>query len=150
MPHFLLHPVGSHGDVHPFVALGKGLRERGHRVTMITAEPFRGVSERNGLEFASTVSNEEYDSLMNHPDLWHPRKGMSVIFNHELMRKYLPVIFGAIRERYVPGQTVAVGGTMAYGARIANEVLGIPSRRFICNRCRVAVWTIHPPRRAES
>ena len=43
MPHFLLVPVGSHGDVHPFVGIGRALRERGHRVTMITAEPVPGL-----------------------------------------------------------------------------------------------------------
>lgn len=43
MPHVLLLPVGSHGDVHPFVGIGKALRDRGHRVTTITSEPFHGL-----------------------------------------------------------------------------------------------------------
>ena len=33
MAHFLLLPVGSHGDIHPFVGIGAGLRARGHRVS---------------------------------------------------------------------------------------------------------------------
>jgi rhamnosyltransferase subunit B len=126
MPHFLLVPVGSHGDVHPFVAIGKSLRERGHRVTMITSEPFRDVAVRNGLDFAATLKTAEYDSMMSHPDLWHPKRGLKVILNRELMQKYLPIMFDAIRQRYEPGKTVAVGGTLAYAARIANEALGIP------------------------
>src|SRR5262245_13237003 len=126
MPHFLLAPVGSHGDVHPFVAIGKGLRERGHRVTMITSEPFRDVATRNGLEFVGTLSTDEYNSMMHHPDLWHPRKGLKAILNRDLMRKYFPVTFGAIRERYEPGKTVAVGGSLGFAARIAHDALGIP------------------------
>ena len=126
MPHFLLTPVGSHGDVHPFVALGKGLLARGHRVTMITAEPFRGVAERNGLTFVPTLSTDDYNALMSHPDLWHPRKGLTVIFNPELMRKTFPIAFQAIRERYEPGQTALVGGTLSYASRIAHEALGVP------------------------
>ena len=126
MPHVLLVPVGSHGDVHPFVGIGRGLRERGHRVTMITSEPFREVAVRNGLEFVPTLSTEDYNSLMHHPDLWNPRKGLRVILNRDVMRKYLPVIFESIRERYERGNTVAVGGSLAYAARIANEALGIP------------------------
>src|SRR4029078_11010317 len=35
-------------------------------------------------------------------------------------------IFDAIRERYEPGNTVAVGGSLAYAARIAHDALGIP------------------------
>jgi UDP:flavonoid glycosyltransferase YjiC (YdhE family) len=126
MPHFLLVPVGSHGDVHPFVGIGKRLRERGHRVTVITSEPFRGVAARNGLEFESTLTTDEYNAMMHHPDLWHPKKGLKVILNRELMQKYLPLTFEAIRQRYEPGKTVAVGGSLAFAARIANEAFGIP------------------------
>jgi UDP:flavonoid glycosyltransferase YjiC (YdhE family) len=126
MPHFLLVPVGSHGDVHPFVGIGQALRARGHRVTMITSEPFRDVALRNGLEFVQTLSSDEYGSMMNHPDLWHPRRGMRIILNRELMRKYLPVIYEAIRERYERGHTVAVGSSLAFSARTAQDALGIP------------------------
>jgi rhamnosyltransferase subunit B len=126
MPHFLLVPVGSHGDVHPFVGIGKALRARGHRVTMITSEPFRDVALRNGFEFVQTLSSDEYGSMMSHPDLWHPRRGMRVILDRELMRKYLPVIYEAIRERYERGHTVAVGSSLAFAGRTAQDALGIP------------------------
>lgn len=126
MPHFLLLPVGSHGDVHPFVAIGVGLRGRGHRVTVITSEPFRGVAERSGLEFVGTVTSEDYQRLMDHPDLWHPRKGLRVLFDHELMRKYYPLVGPIIRDRYEPGNTVALGGSLAFVGRAVTEQLGIP------------------------
>src|SRR5262245_10640223 len=126
MTHFLLAPVGSHGDVLPFMGIGKGLRERGHRVTVITSEPFRDVAVRNGLEFVGTLTADEYDWMANHPDLWHPTKGLKVILNRELMRKSLPIVFEAIRERYEPGKTVAVGSSLAFAARVANEALGVP------------------------
>ena len=99
MPHFLLVPVGSHGDVHPFVAIGKSLRELGHRVTMITSEPFRDVAVRNGMEFVPTLSSDEFSAMTHNPDLWHPKKGLKVILDRKLMQKYYPVIFNAIRER---------------------------------------------------
>src|SRR5207248_558546 len=31
----LLVPIGSHGDVHPFIGIGLALRARGHRVRVI-------------------------------------------------------------------------------------------------------------------
>lgn len=126
MAHFLLLPVGSHGDVHPFIGIGVGLRDRGHRVTVITAEPFRGVAERHGLEFVGTISTDTYNAMTNHPDLWKPMKGLRVVLDKDVMRAYLPVVFEAVRQRYEPGQTVAVGGSLAFAGRIGHDALGIP------------------------
>jgi hypothetical protein len=46
--------VGSRGDVQPFVALGKVLKDTyGHRVRIATHPTFRTFVEENGLEFFS-------------------------------------------------------------------------------------------------
>lgn len=46
--------MGSRGDVQPFVALGKVLKERyHHRVRLATHGTFRSFVEENGLEFFS-------------------------------------------------------------------------------------------------
>ena len=39
-------PVGSSGDVHPFVGLGLALKRRGHSVTLITNGYFQPLAER--------------------------------------------------------------------------------------------------------
>ena len=50
----VIHVVGSRGDVQPFVALGKVLREiHGHRVRLATHGTFKSFVESNGLEFFS-------------------------------------------------------------------------------------------------
>lgn len=43
--------VGTRGDVQPFVALGKGLQDAGHHVTICTSERFRGFIEEHGLSY---------------------------------------------------------------------------------------------------
>ncbi|MDH4118505.1 MAG: glycosyltransferase [Acidimicrobiia bacterium] len=43
--------VGSRGDVEPFVALARGLRERDHQVAVATHERFRDEIEQMGLGF---------------------------------------------------------------------------------------------------
>ncbi|OJD35794.1 glycosyltransferase family 1 protein [Diplodia corticola] len=49
-----IHVVGSRGDVQPFVALGKVLKETyHHRVRLATHPTFRNFVEENGLEFFS-------------------------------------------------------------------------------------------------
>lgn len=46
--------VGSRGDVQPFVALGKVLKDKyGHRIRIATHPTFKNFVEENGLEFFS-------------------------------------------------------------------------------------------------
>lgn len=48
----VIHVVGSRGDVQPFIALGKVLKDNyGHRVRLATHPIFKGFVEENGLEF---------------------------------------------------------------------------------------------------
>eukprot|EP00051_Salpingoeca_urceolata_P011086 m.136731 g.136731 ORF g.136731 m.136731 type:complete len:920 (+) comp16980_c0_seq3:426-3185(+) len=47
----LIMTIGSRGDIQPFVALGKGLQNYGHRVRLAGFEVFRDFVESNGLEF---------------------------------------------------------------------------------------------------
>jgi sterol 3beta-glucosyltransferase len=42
---------GSRGDVEPYVALGKGLREAGHAVRLVTHEDFEQLVVSSGIEF---------------------------------------------------------------------------------------------------
>ena len=48
--HIVLATIGSLGDLHPFLALGKGLRANGHRVTIATSAIFEGNVKAAGLE----------------------------------------------------------------------------------------------------
>ncbi len=48
----LILTVGSRGDVQPYTALGVGLREAGHDVTLATHVPFREFVATHGLDFA--------------------------------------------------------------------------------------------------
>ena len=48
----VIHVVGSRGDVQPFVALGRELKNNyGHRVRLATHGTFKKFVEENGLEF---------------------------------------------------------------------------------------------------
>ncbi|MBL4906640.1 MAG: glycosyltransferase family 1 protein [Sneathiella sp.] len=47
----LILTVGSRGDVQPYLALGKGLSEAGHKVSFCTCDRFRSFVETAELEF---------------------------------------------------------------------------------------------------
>jgi hypothetical protein len=49
-----MHVVGSRGDVQPFIALGRVLKETyAHRIRLATHAIFKDFVEENGLEFFS-------------------------------------------------------------------------------------------------
>lgn len=49
--------IGSHGDVRPYVALGKALAEAGHQVRLGTHREFEGLICGQGLEFYPVKGN---------------------------------------------------------------------------------------------
>ena len=45
--------LGTRGDVQPYVALGAGLKEAGHEVTLVTGKGFEGLVAGRGLRLAA-------------------------------------------------------------------------------------------------
>ncbi|MEO8637216.1 MAG: glycosyltransferase [Gemmatimonadales bacterium] len=122
---FLLTPVGSSGDVHPFIGIGRELRARGHEVMLFSAEPHRAVVEGSGLEFVPTASSEQYHEATLNPDLWHPRRGFETV-----LQMIIPVLedsWQAIESRYVAGGTTIVGHPLGFAARSFEDKTGVPS-----------------------
>ena len=122
--HILLVPLGSAGDIHPFVAVGAALRQRGHLVTVITSPVFERLVRHIGLEFVPVGTAEEFDALLQDPHLWEFRRGFEVVAKAVLTAT--PQIYQIISERYVAGETIVVAAGLAFGARIAQERLGVP------------------------
>jgi len=49
--HLAIIALGSRGDVQPYIALGRGLREAGHAVRLVTHQNFEELVTSHGLEF---------------------------------------------------------------------------------------------------
>ena len=118
-------PVGSAGDVHPYIGIGRALRARGHDVVIVTAGAFKTACERAGLGFHETVSAEIFDIMSKHPDLWHSRKGLQFVMG--TVTKYLRAGYERVAEVYQPGRTVLVGHALSFATRLFEEKHGVPS-----------------------
>ncbi len=55
--HIAIIALGSRGDVQPYIALGKGLKEAGHFVQLVTHENFEKLVSSHGLEFLPVKGN---------------------------------------------------------------------------------------------
>jgi UDP:flavonoid glycosyltransferase YjiC (YdhE family) len=122
---FLLTPIGSAGDVYPFVGIGRALRARGHEVIVITAEPFGEVVHRAGLGFHQTISTEEYDRMSRHPDLWNRWGGLQLMLKEVGAR--LRVGYECLMSLYAPGRTVLVGHSLSFFTRVFEELHDAPA-----------------------
>lgn len=123
----LLAPLGSHGDVHPFLGLGRALQARGHDIHVITFTTFRDLVERNGFHFAPVGTEGDFERTILNPDLWNPRRSIKVLFGDtSLLKRHLRDGYDRLVERYIPGETVIAAGMLALWARVANEKPGIP------------------------
>jgi rhamnosyltransferase subunit B len=120
----LIATIGSHGDVHPIMALGLGLQRRGHHVTLIASAYFESLVRDAGLDFIGLGRPEDYAQTVENPDLWHPTKAFEVIVEYGIRPSIRP-IYDIIAEQD-RDNTIVVASSLVFGARIAHEKLGIP------------------------
>lgn len=121
----LLATVGSAGDVHPFVGLGVALKQRGHRVTLITSGAFESLTRKAGLEFAAYCSSEEYHALLENPQVWRRIRGFRAVMEGGMARSLRPM-YRLLRERVLPGNTVIGASSLALAAHAVQEKCGAP------------------------
>jgi UDP:flavonoid glycosyltransferase YjiC (YdhE family) len=126
----LLTSFGSHGDVHPFIAVAAAMKARGHEVALIANSHFETPARNAGVELVSSGPSEEYDQILNHPNLWRRGKGRGVLIDLGVAR-IIPRVYHAIAERYEPGRTVVRASPWSVGARIAEDKLGVPLTTMI-------------------
>jgi len=122
--HAILISIGSLGDTLPFLTIGKTLSARGHRVTMVANAHYKSIIESAGVGFVENLTEEDYnDFLMGQSD-WTGLRALKEM--GELVKEQVEKIYGIVRDLYVPGETVVASQGYAFGARVAQEKLGVP------------------------
>lgn len=122
--HFLVSALGSAGDVHPFIAIAQALQARGHEVEMIALAPFGPRITRSGIAFTPLGNADDYERLVQRPELWQPRQGARLLID-ELLRR-LPEVQAVTAAAVRPGRTVLVGSTLSWGLRLVQEQHRLP------------------------
>ena len=121
----IIYTIGSAGDVHPFVRIGLALQARGHEVFVVTSGFFKELIDKAGLGFRELGSAKRFQDVQDDPNLWHPVKALPTVVKHAVNPSYEPILEFA-RELNLPGKTVMVCSSLAFGARNARDLLDIP------------------------
>jgi rhamnosyltransferase subunit B len=81
----LITATGSHGDINPFIAIGRTLLGRGHQVAYVTNPYFQAQIEEAGIEFIPLGELLDLRDIKDMPEVMHPRKGGKVVFERLLL-----------------------------------------------------------------
>jgi rhamnosyltransferase subunit B len=125
---WLLSSWGSRGDLHPFLALGRGLVARGHEVTLVGHPEWAGDTAQAGLRFVATGEPPRDDILRRHPEILSSRWG-GIPSLHALIGQVIapsfPPLLDALRTE-APRHDVVVAHHFAFPAAIAAELARKP------------------------
>lgn len=123
--HFVLLPIGSAGDVHPFIGLGLRLRARGHTATLFTSPHFETLIRRHGFRFEPLGTEEQFHEVIENPKLWEPMGGFRLVADWAMIHS-LPIILERLRALRAEQEIVVLAQATALGARLAQLKDDIP------------------------
>jgi rhamnosyltransferase subunit B len=125
---WLLSAWGSHGDLHPFLALGRGLVARGHTVTLVGHPEWAADTEAAGLRFVGTGEPPRGDILRDHPRILSSKWGgipSLQALTREVIAPGFPPLLAALRAE-APAHDAIVAHHFAFPAAIAAELARLP------------------------
>ncbi len=125
---FLLTSWGSRGDLHPFLALGRGLLARGHGVTLVGHPEWAAETITAGLRFVPTDEPPREDFLRRHPEIMSMKWG-GLASLHSLVHHAIAPGFGAVLAALLaeaPAHDVIVAHHFVFPAPIVAELTGKP------------------------
>jgi UDP:flavonoid glycosyltransferase YjiC (YdhE family) len=124
----VLATVGSLGDLHPFIALARALRDRGVNVVIATAEDYRSRVQAAGIGFhplRPSFEEVERDLGMDRGQLTRAVVARSDFLFRKLVLPYARAAYEDMMQVTADADLVLTS-SLAFGARFAAEKRGIP------------------------
>ncbi len=90
MARILITTFGSYGDLHPYIALALGLKQRGHHPVIATSGSYRSKVEAEGLAFHAV--RPDLDDFGHFAEVarrvYHPRKGAEYLLRELVLPRF--------------------------------------------------------------
>ncbi len=116
----------------PFFGLGKCLRDRGHKVVVVTHRQFREIAERIDVQFVSVGDPAARTQALSDPDLWRPRRGLQIVMDQLFPD---PLQCYRVLAELAGEHTVVIAHPFAFAARLLQERDGIPCATALLSPC---------------
>jgi hypothetical protein len=125
---YLLTSWGSRGDLHPFLALGRGLLALGHAVTLVGHPDWGEETAAAGLRFVGTNEPPRDNFLQRHPEIFSRRWGGLASLRALVHHGMVPGFDGMLAALRTEAEThdVLVAHHFVFPAPIAAELTGRP------------------------
>lgn len=120
----LISTAGSHGDVLPFIALGREFKARGHDPVLYANPFFRGYAADASIPFVPISTVEAYRTLFGEATDSDPRKAFQRVAQE--FAELCPAYYQAMKADVIAGETIAIGGSLLFAPRLLSETDGIP------------------------
>jgi rhamnosyltransferase subunit B len=128
----VLASLGTAGDIHPFLAIGRHLVAHGHRAELISNPVFAPLAARAGIDFTPVGDPAHFHATCTHPSVWHPLNGFGVMWRY-LARPAIPAALARLEAAASEPDTVTLYSPFLMPApRIAMETRGLRA---------VSAWT---------
>ncbi len=134
---YLLNPVGSAGDVYPYLAVALELQQRGHSVVLVTNGSFRSVAKELSIPFIEAGQLVDWkavgqDKKLRKPSsAWKESIGWAAI---NPMRETYRVLSDLIESSHQDNfRTSIVSPVWSFAARIAALKWKVPHANLIIN-----------------
>lgn len=122
----VLATVGSLGDLHPYIAIARALKERGAQPVVASVPDYRGDVEREGIEFAPVGPAfgvfGDYRKLLE--KVFDPRRGVEFIWR-EMAMPYLAQTYAGLMQA-TQGADLLVSHPLTVAMPLVAETRALP------------------------
>jgi len=120
MKNILFPTLGSAGDVYPLITISRELNQRGFNSTIIASPIFQTLVQKSQIDFIPLGTQQQFNDLVNNPDLWDPIRGFQVVVNQGILPFLRPLL--EIIRSFSPQDSLIVSPLLLFGSHAAHQI----------------------------
>jgi rhamnosyltransferase subunit B len=123
----LLFTAGSHGDVHPFIAIGREVQRRGGEAMLLSGREYQPIANSQRLRFLACGDGDSAkETIRRRPDSMHALRGPMVVLR-EVLAPALPDMLESLRNAIAEFKPdIVLAHQLCIGSRWICEAMNVP------------------------